>query len=114
MGREISIELAKQGCNLAIVDLNMESAEQTCKEISETYKVKAKAFKCDVSDYEAVCKLKESVENILGFVDILVNNAGLITYISVCEGTHQDIQKIVEVNVNSNFWVEPNSLSLCF
>lgn len=41
----------------------------------------------------------------MGFVDILVNNAGILSVISLREGQPKDVQKIIDVNLTSHFWV---------
>jgi NAD(P)-dependent dehydrogenase (short-subunit alcohol dehydrogenase family) len=41
----------------------------------------------------------------------LVNNAGLMPFVSLREGTPEDVQKIIDVNFTSHFWV---SLKLIF
>ncbi|KAI8045818.1 hypothetical protein M5D96_002007 [Drosophila gunungcola] len=45
LGRAISLELAKKGCHIAVVDINLSGAENTVKQIQETYNVRAKAYK---------------------------------------------------------------------
>lgn len=105
LGKEIAIELAKAGCNVAIADINLENAEVTALEIATEFKVKAQAYYVDVSNFESVQKLKKDIESTLGPVDILVNNAGLLTFISLREGSPADIQKIIDTNFASHFWV---------
>lgn len=104
-GKELAHQLAKQGCNIAVVDLSIEEAKVAAQSIAEEYGVKTKAFSCDVSDYEAVQKLKTDVEKSLGSVDILVNNAAVLPLLSLREGEQKDIQKIIDVNLSSHFWV---------
>jgi short-subunit dehydrogenase len=104
LGKAIAIELAKRGCNIAIADLQFEAADAVAKEISKNYFVNAKAYKVDVSNYTAVQQLKDEIESSLGFVDILINNAGLMPFVSLREGTPNDIQKILEINLTSHFW----------
>jgi all-trans-retinol dehydrogenase (NAD+) len=69
--------------------------------------VKVKAYKVDVSDFEAIQRLKSDIE--IDFpgqsVDILVNNAGILSGISLREGQYQQIQKVIDVNLASHFWV---------
>lgn len=50
-------------------------------------------------------ELKSCIERDLGFVDILVNNAGLIPAVSLREGNRTDIERVLQVNVISHFWV---------
>lgn len=105
LGRAIACRLAEEKCNLAIVDVNFKAAQETAVFIEKTYNVKTKAFKVDVSDFEEIQQLKIDIESNLGTVDILVNNAGILAAISLREGKPQDIQKIVDVNLTSHFWV---------
>ncbi len=104
-GREIAFELAQEGCNLVIVDVDLEGATKVASEIVKKYGVKTKAYRVDVSDYTAIKRLKEYVEKTMGYVDILVNNAGVLPLMSLREGTHEDIQKIININLTAHFWV---------
>lgn len=45
LGRKLATELAKRGCNIAIVDILEDKAKETANFLSETYKIKAKAYK---------------------------------------------------------------------
>jgi hypothetical protein len=105
LGKEIAIQLAKEGCRLAIVDLDYETAKSVAEDISKNYGVEARAFKTDVGDVNSIKTLKKEVESELGFVDILVNNAGLMPLVSLREGSERDIRKIFDVNLMSHFWV---------
>ena len=106
LGRAIAFRLAKEKCKLAIVDIDFTAAQQTAQEIKDKFNVEAVAFKVDVSKHEEITQLKTNVENSLGCVDILVNNAGLLSMnVSLREGTPEMIQKTVDVNLTSHFWV---------
>ncbi len=88
-----------------IVDVDLKGASKVASEIVENYGVKAKAYFVDVSDYTAIKSIKEDVEKTMGYVDILVNNAGVLPLMSLREGSHEDIQKIININLTSHFWV---------
>jgi all-trans-retinol dehydrogenase (NAD+) len=88
-----------------IADLNEEEAKQTAAEIAEEFKVQTAAFKVDVSDFDAIQKLKADIKRAMGCVDILVNNAGLLSLVSLLKGQPKDIQKVIDVNLTSHFWV---------
>ena len=106
IGKAIAMRLAERGCNIAIANRNLLEGQKTAKEIEEKFNVKAKAFKVDVSKQSEVAKLKVDVESSLGTVDILVNNAGLLGLKnSLLEGTPEEIQQIIDVNLTSYFWV---------
>lgn len=104
LGREIAIRLAKEGCNIAIADLDIAAATETAT-IIKAFKVDAKAFNCDVSKYEEVRNLARNIEKEMGPVDILINNAGLMPKFSLLEGTSSDLENILNVNVKSHLWV---------
>jgi all-trans-retinol dehydrogenase (NAD+) len=88
-----------------IVDLNLKEAQKTASEIAEKFNVVTAAYKIDVSDFEAMQQLKINLESSLGPVDILVNNAGILSKLSLREGRPTDIQKVIDVNLTSHFWV---------
>jgi hypothetical protein len=107
LGKSIAFELAKEGCNLAICDIDLHNAQRTSSEIEEKFKtIRAVAFEIDVSDQQKVQLLKSKIESKIGPVDILINNAGLLcANISLREGSAEDIQRIINVNLTSHFWV---------
>lgn len=130
LGRALCLELAKHGCLVAIADVDLDGAERTAQDLRRMG-VKAKAYKVrtiffriwdklkttfyskyghilfqvDVSDYEQVQSLRENIEKDLGPVDILVNNAGLLTNVSLMEGTADEIQRVINVNLTAHLWV---------
>lgn len=106
LGRAIAFRLAKESCNVIIIDINLPEAEKTAKEIEENFKVSVKAFKVDVADFAAIEKLKEDISmHFDQTVDILVNNAGILSAISLTEGHYSQIQKVIDVNLTAHFWV---------
>lgn len=88
-----------------MVDINLTDAQRTADEIAQNFKVKTAAYKVDVSDFDAIQQLRKDVESTMGCVDILVNNAGILSKISLREGRPQDLQKVIDVNLTSHFWV---------
>lgn len=105
LGRAIAFRLAQENCKVVIVDLNHVEAKRTATEIAEKFNVPTAAYKVDVSNYDAIQQLKSDVESTFGHVDILVNNAGILSAISLREGQPKDIQKVIDVNLTSHFWV---------
>lgn len=106
LGRAIAFRLAKEKCKLAIVDIDFAAAQQTAEDIRNKFNVVALPFKVDVSKHQEITQLKEDVESSLGAVDILINNAGLLAMgLSLRENTPEAIQKVIDVNLTSHFWV---------
>lgn len=107
LGRAIALRLAKEKCMIAVADIDFLAAQQTAKDIEAKYNVKALPYTVDVSKHEQVTRLRHDIENTLGNVDILVNNAGLLAFdLSLREKTPEAIQKVIDVNLTSHFWVK--------
>lgn len=62
---------------------------------------------------ERIEEVKKEINADLGLVDILINNAGLVPKISLRDGNPSDVQRLMDVNVMSHFWVMFFS-STCF
>ncbi|EDV43023.1 uncharacterized protein Dana_GF18273 [Drosophila ananassae] len=106
LGRAISLELAKKGCNVAVVDINLSGAEATVKQIQETHKVRAKAYKGNVTSYEEIVELNTQVVRDLGPVTVLVNNAGVLLLRKPLDPDPSDVQLMMDVNLTSHFWTK--------
>jgi len=74
IGKAIAMKLARQGANIAILDVAL--AEDTVKEI-EALGVKAMSVEANVTKLESVELAVEKVIAALGSLDIAVNNAGV-------------------------------------
>ena len=77
LGKADCLVLAREGCRVAVADINGEGAQETAGEITGAGG-KAKGYACDVADRSQVAATVAQVEKDLGPVDILVNNAGII------------------------------------
>uniref|UniRef100_A0A182SPF0 Uncharacterized protein n=1 Tax=Anopheles maculatus TaxID=74869 RepID=A0A182SPF0_9DIPT len=103
LGQAIAVALAKEGCNVAVVDVDETNGRETVAKLRR-YNVSAEAYKVDVSDYEAVRQLGRDVERDLGPVDILVNNAGILPSSFSLDALPSHAKRSMEVNVLSSFW----------
>lgn len=104
LGAAIALKLASYGCHVAIADIDLKNAEEVATQI-RTLGVKSQAYEVDVSKYQEIVKLRESIERDLGSVDILVNNAAIIFNGPFQTEDPEKIEKMVHVNVLSVIWV---------
>jgi 3-oxoacyl-[acyl-carrier protein] reductase len=103
IGRAIALKLAELGADVAVVYAgNTEKARETVA-AARACGVKAEAFQCDVSDFEAVKKTVEAVRQTLGPVDILVNNAGITRDGLVMTMKEEAFDAVVDVNLKGAF-----------
>lgn len=77
LGRESAFELAKEGCRIAAVDVNLEGAEETVATIAAAGG-EAFAVQGDVASSASVQAAVQVVLDRFGTIDILVNNAGVV------------------------------------
>lgn len=103
LGRAICNRIAKEGCNLVMVDLNQEACDQAAKEVADTYGVKAIGVACNVtkaSDCDNVIAQTKSTFNKL---DFLVNNAGVLKDTLLLRMTEEDWDFVLDVNLKGVF-----------
>ena len=99
IGMQIAIELAKNGANLVINDLDKEELAKTGAMLAEKYKIKVTERVFDVSSKQDVDNfVNEKVE-----VDILVNNAGIVRDGLLFRISEEDWDSVLAVNLKSAF-----------
>ena len=77
IGRAIALAFAREGANVAVIYAgSKQAAEEVCQQAA-AYGVQARAYQCDVADFDRVKETVQNVQKDLGGVDILVNNAGV-------------------------------------
>ncbi|WP_419212007.1 SDR family NAD(P)-dependent oxidoreductase [Maribacter sp. X9] len=97
IGKAISKTLAEQGAQVHILELNVDNAELTKKEISDSGGV-AFVYQCDVTDQTHVKTVITSIQEKKA-IDILINNAGIAHVGNVEKTTEDDLDRIYRVNV---------------
>jgi NAD(P)-dependent dehydrogenase (short-subunit alcohol dehydrogenase family) len=98
IGQAIALLFARQGAQVAVLDLNEEGAAQTVHEI-EKGGGKGRFHRCDVSSTESV----RDVFGAIAKVHILVNSAG-VSHIGRLETTTEaDFDRVFRVNVKGVF-----------
>jgi 2-keto-3-deoxy-L-fuconate dehydrogenase len=94
IGKAISLLFAKQGAEVHVLELSLESAQSTVDEITLNGR-KVFAHACNVANQQEVIAAFEKIGNI----DILVNNAGIAHVGKVDTTTEADFDRIMNVNV---------------
>jgi 3-oxoacyl-[acyl-carrier protein] reductase len=105
IGKAICLNLARQGADIAFVDVGRpEVAEATVAEI-EALGRKALYIPADVTDPEACVKAVAVVVGAFGKIDILVNNAGITRDDLIMRMPIDDWKKVLEVNLFGAFYM---------
>lgn len=103
IGRSIADRFAAEGANLAIIDVNLEAAEETANELSKRYGIKALAAKTDVSNAGDVDAMVKKVLDTFGKIDILVNNAGVTRDSLMLRMKDEDWDLVLNINLKGVF-----------
>ncbi len=102
IGKSIAMSMANQGADIAIVDVDLESAEATAKEITALGR-RAVAFKGDVTNTEEAKDVVARVVEALGTIHILVNNAGITRDGLMLRMKEADWDLVMAVNLKGAF-----------
>lgn len=100
IGRLMSIEMARSGATVYLVDINQEALESLSRELT-AQKYENYYFKVDLSSLEDMQKLANDISQKTGVIDILINNAGVV-FGGEFEG--QDLSKHLltyQININA-------------
>lgn len=106
IGKEIALELAKNGFDIA-VNYRGTQDENLKKEI-ESNNVRCEFVEADVSNFEQ-CQnmIKETIEK-YGRIDVLVNNAGITKDGLIMRMKKEDFEAVIDVNLVGTFNVTRN------
>lgn len=103
IGREVALELARQGADVAV---NFAGSEAKAKEVVEEIKAlgrKAFSVQCDVADSESVTGMIKEVIEQFGRVDILVNNAGITRDNLLMRMKEEEWDSVINTNLKGVF-----------
>ena len=103
IGRAIALELASQGCHIALVYSGNHTAAQETKDLIEKHGVKANTYACNVADFETTKEMIANVINDLGGVDIVVNNAGIVKDGLILSMKEEDFDSVLATNLKGAF-----------
>jgi len=103
IGRGIALRLARDGADVAVVDISEEKAELVAREI-EALGRKATTLVADVSDRAAVEAAVAHTLAALGGFDVMVNNAGIAQVKALADVTPEDMDTIFKINIGGVLW----------
>ena len=102
IGAAIALRLAKDGHDVAVMDLSREACADTVAVIEATGR-RSVAVAADVSDEAAVRRGVAEVVDTLGAPTVLVNNAGIIRDRTLAKLSLDDWESVINVNLRSVF-----------
>lgn len=103
IGRAIALKFAALGANLALIYAGSKDGALETAERARAFGVRAEAYQCDVSDFEAAGRTVAAVREDFGTIDILVNNAGITKDGLILAMREEAFDRVLEVNLKGAF-----------
>ena len=102
IGKAIALCLAREGADVAVSDINLEKARETCREV-EALGQKALALGGSVAEAKAAEAMVEKTVETFGGLDILVNNAGITRDGVLLRMKEEDWDLVLSVNLKGAY-----------
>jgi short-subunit dehydrogenase len=100
IGRAIALQLARQGCDLWLVDINGEELSHVAS-TARQHGVAVFARQCDLSNPDDVLRAAHEVIDRWNDLDLLINNAGVCFYGNTTSMSDDAWQKTISVNLHA-------------
>ncbi|XP_017858680.1 PREDICTED: short-chain dehydrogenase/reductase family 16C member 6-like [Drosophila arizonae] len=104
IGKELALLYAGYGSTVICVDINEKNNVKTVQEVKHLNRGVVYSFGCDVSKRDQVVELATRVHKNVGPVSVLINNAGIMPTHPLTQQTPEEILRVFDVNVFSQFW----------
>jgi short-subunit dehydrogenase len=96
VGKELTKQMLKLGCNVASIDINAENLEKLKEELNSK---RLRTYVVDMGNVESIKEFRENYKKDYSDVDIIINNAGIIQpFVKVEELDDKTINKVMNVN----------------
>jgi 3-oxoacyl-[acyl-carrier protein] reductase len=102
-GKNIALSLGKEGCDVIVVDANLEGAKKTAAEL-EAQGRKALALKADITNSDEVSAMVKAGLDKFGKIDILVNDPGRARMSSFAEATEEDWHNNIDTSLKGTWY----------
>ena len=103
LGRANSLGLAAQGAEIAVADLNLETAQKTVSDI-DAAGGRSIAIQADVSQGSDVQSLVDKAVQAMGRLDLLVNCAGILPKTPLVDMSEEEWRRVMDINMTSMFF----------
>ena len=103
IGRAISLNLAKNGCDLFLISRTEQDLKKVKDEILQNYKVNVSYHILDITNFESVQEIFKTIIIKANSIDILINNAGITRYNILARMNLNQWNDVINTNLNGYF-----------
>ena len=103
IGMNIAQAVAEAGADVAIVDMDLPTAQETAKRIAGETGRQIIAVQADVTDPKSVDEMMDAVLAAFGRLDVAFCNAGICINVPAEEMSYETWRKVIDVNLNGVF-----------
>jgi NAD(P)-dependent dehydrogenase (short-subunit alcohol dehydrogenase family) len=103
LGLAMAAGLASAGANIMLVNRNAGEGISAAGQLSHDFGIKAISFPADINSQEQTETMATAAMEAFGKIDILINSAGINIRGAIDEVTHEDFNKVMQVNVNGTW-----------
>ncbi|MFZ5974403.1 MAG: SDR family NAD(P)-dependent oxidoreductase [Bacillota bacterium] len=103
LGKASSMELAKNGLRIAIIDVNKENGQKVVDEINKI--TEARFYFCDITSVAQIRTTVETIANDFGRIDVLLNCAAITNRDRSNEITEEQWDKFMALDLKSPFFM---------
>lgn len=98
LGEALAIRLDKEGCKVAVCDINIEGAQNVANKLKD-----AIALQVDVTKFDQLQAAADAVIAKWGTVDILVSNAAIVKSGDIFSLSPEAFKLVTDINLNGYF-----------
>jgi NAD(P)-dependent dehydrogenase (short-subunit alcohol dehydrogenase family) len=103
IGQATAIELAKAGADVAVADLNLDTAKETCAKIG-LLGSRGLPIRADIGELSDIDSMVDTAARELGGIDIVVNNAGVTRHGALLDITEETWDLMQRINAKGTFF----------
>src|SRR4030065_1787359 len=103
IGYAIAESFAKDGVDIASIDINISELQSAMKIIEDSTGRRALAIKADVGDYASMENAAAEVNKVFGKISILVNNAGITRDNLILRMKDSEWDDVIRINLTGTF-----------
>ncbi|MDQ6481385.1 glucose 1-dehydrogenase [Dyadobacter sp. LHD-138] len=110
LGYAMAAGLASAGADIMLVNRNIEDGKVAADQLERDFGVNAIAFAADITSQVETEAMAQMAVNTFGKIDVLINSAGINIRGPIDEISHEDFNKVMQVNVNGT-WLSSRAVT---